>query len=79
MLLEITEVLLCVGLMQQPDFDRCLAFNDTRGPYETVEACQARLDEIAVTWPPIFSQSVGGGPVSIFWPTTTCTISGEEA
>jgi len=78
-MLEITGVLLCVGLMQQPDFDRCQAFNDTGGPYETVEACQTRLDEIAVTWPPIYSQSVGGQSVSIFWPTTTCTIPGEDA
>lgn len=76
-MLSITAVLLCAGIMDTPDLDQCVAFNDTQGPYETVAACEARLDEITETWPPMFALSMHIPEVSIFWPVTTCEIPSE--
>lgn len=75
-MLEIVGVLLCVGAMETPDMDRCAAFNDTQGPYETEAACRERLDEIAVTWPPMFAQALSVPTVSLFHTTDTCQFPG---
>lgn len=39
-------IILCAFINGGPDFNRCVALQDARGPYETVEDCNLRTREI---------------------------------
>lgn len=52
---EIVAVTLCLGMPMDADMSNCRVFNDSWGPYETREACDARLLEINETWPSAFA------------------------
>ena len=73
---EIVGVLMCLGA-PAPDAGNCFAVNDSWGPYDTLEACQAREEEIKETWPVALALDTGWmGPIAMVGPE--CTQTGDE-
>jgi hypothetical protein len=63
------------------DYSRCIEFQDTFGPYSTVEQCQTRANELIVIpekpdMNMLFSEALGGP--SFFYSEARCIDPGAE-